>query len=304
MATDLINQSIRSTYKRTKIPRFDRVLTVLDAKDVAQEITQLGSYFLADIKDINSHNLKDSLDEALKLQLADLLHSLPPESFSFNYLALTLDFAVIRKIYVENFNTNAEYILQELKKIENTLRCKELYIAELKKLTSKVQNFPNIFEWIIAVDRVYLNTLKDTISPTTTDFNQQYIVKKIDTYNVSALYRLRLLGKKNDEITRYLIPNPEGIRLDINNGNIESLIHKILKTPTEITPDLAEKAMRIRELQYLKSGLLEGFGESFVLFYSELLSIFMYDLKLLALYQQLKTDKEDIKNRLINYDLV
>ena len=86
---------------------------------------------------------------------------------------------------------------------------------------------------------------------------------------------------------------------------VESLVNKIYpsRSSLPINSEVVELAMKLREIQFARTAVFHGYGESLVLFYSEVLKAFFYNLKLLAIYDQLSSDKEDVRRHLLNYDL-
>lgn len=303
MSLDLINPSIRYTIKRNRIPAFQRLENLLESTHLSQELLQVASEFLGETKESGGH-LKDYLDVHLEDNLNDILKGLPKDSFAYQYLALSLDFSRIRSLALELYGGSGERLLDRIEQIGKSLLCKELYFSELKGLIQKIHNFPNAFEWIMAIDRVYLKLLLE-FSKDSSEFNQRFVGRKLDTYNVSAWFRLQTFGKKTESLNGYLISNPKGLSLNsLNRTQIEQLVNKVLKTNAiELTPEVVEIAMKLRELQYTRTAVIQGYGEPVVLLYIELLKAFFYDLKLLAIYEQLKSDKEDIRQHLLNYDL-
>lgn len=305
MAGDLINISVVSNFKRNKIPPFSKLENVLESKNIAIDLLQLTSFFIANAekKDLPEQiNLKNYFDEQLNKNLADLLGNLPPKSFAYKFLALNVDFIKIRTVYQNYSGNTSETLKKSFAGLQKNLLLKDMYLLKINDLNNKLSEYKTSFEILTALDKIYFSLLKD-FSRSASAFSKKLIALQIDSYNLSSFFRLHRLGKTNS-IHTYLIENPDGISIrNLDIQTIENQVAKLMNLTDEITTEKVEISMKKRELQFLKTAIYAGYGEPLILLYVELLKIFFYDIKLVAIYEELHGDKEDIKNHLINYDL-
>lgn len=303
MAEDLIAQSAVFNYKRYRLPSFGQVKQILESPRMSEDLLQLAAPTLVSsfTEQSEEKSLRRYLDAELRLKLEEVLKKVPKESFVYNYLALSLDFRKIQQLYMEFFERDKTELQKSLLQLSSKLILKDVYLPYLFELNKKLKPNESFFEYVTRLDAVFFQFLK-SISLKKNESVRNFVDLKIAGYNFTAYVRLKELNKNPEDIRSFLVPLASGNVPSVKEEDIKKLVETNLDERA-YTPDVVEKAVQVKILKFLKSAAMSADTNMLLLLYIETIKNFFYDLKLIAIADEVGSDREDTRRHLINYDL-
>ena len=295
--------SLRYNMRRNALPSFQKVEALLDSKNLSQEAALLAPDFLQPSRNSSDFkNLKEYFDHEYSRQKAEMMHWLPAHSFSYQYLALYHDIRRLHDFYLKYFEKKESYTKEQLYAVVDHLMILKAEKEAIMTVNARIDVAASSFEFFAQLDQVYFQALKNASSGAG-EFVRLFVGVKIDSFNLMTLYRLERMSKQHLN-NRFLVENPYGISISsLLMQPLQELVQKRFGFTGLTDYEDLEKRLMIRELQFLGKSIFYGLGEEVVLLCTEMMACFFYDLKLIAIAQELSSEKQEIKNHLINYDL-